>query len=518
MDNVEHKADRYRFLMSLDPKTEDTDHLLGLVGELTDVSSDLGKAEGMNHAISAGEDLFKHVLAPNQQMLLNYFLGNAWDGLRQISRGNTDKLWDWEQDEIERSILHYRKALNYSEHSDLPKSRKCQILTNLANALDHVGRFVEAISLWDAATSGDPAFAMALGNRGLGLSNYGMALTDAVHRSLFLKGSHEHLKRALTLGIEEHSKVTFTSRMQAIERLLKPEYLEKDLDLEHHSLGSNEEEVRYRKWCLKNRLFLNPLNDLGTFSIASGDVLNVPSIAQPINEGPYFHGYLNQIKQEFVSARCLYYEGTEVPTDHFSDKGILLFDTLDYPVYSMSTEKTKAAFRMMYSLFDKVAFFLNAYLQLHIQETNVTFKTIWYRSQTRKKGIRKEFASRKNWPMRGLFWVSKDLFENRKDFVEALDPDSRQLDEIRHQLEHKYLKLHDSPWSPELYTSGGLAERIAFSIRRDTFERMTMNLMKLVREALIYLTLAVILEERNRASADTKTNMLQTSLRAIQKS
>jgi LA2681-like HEPN len=41
-----------------------------------------------------------------------------------------------------------------------------------------------------------------------------------------------------------------------------------------------------------------------------------------------------------------------------------LYNTLDYPTYSVAIEKVKAAYRLAYSLFDKIAFFLNAYLDL----------------------------------------------------------------------------------------------------------------------------------------------------------
>jgi len=44
----------------------------------------------------------------------------------------------------------------------------------------------------------------------------------------------------------------------------------------------------------------------------------------------------NQLKQEFVSARYLYYEGITSEAVHFSDKKVYLYDTLDAPVYSLA--------------------------------------------------------------------------------------------------------------------------------------------------------------------------------------
>src|SRR5207245_1998729 len=88
-------------------------------------------------------------------------------------------------------------------------------------------------------------------------------------------------------------------------------------------------------------------------------------------------GFFNQIKQEFVSARYLYYEGLRSKGPHFSDRDVLLYNTLDYPVYSLATEKLRAAFRLAYSLFDKISFFLNHYLQLGHNPNKVSFRGVW---------------------------------------------------------------------------------------------------------------------------------------------
>ena len=78
------------------------------------------------------------------------------------------------------------------------------------------------------------------------------------------------------------------------------------------------------------------MNDLGPFPIAAHDVLCLPSIVVGIGEGPYYVGFYNQMKQEFTSARYLYYEAITTEKIHFSDKGVLLMNTLDYPSYSLS--------------------------------------------------------------------------------------------------------------------------------------------------------------------------------------
>ena len=70
-----------------------------------------------------------------------------------------------------------------------------------------------------------------------------------------------------------------------------------------------------------------------------------------------------------------------------------MFNTLDYPSYSLAVERMKAAFRMAYSLFDKIAYFLNEYLRLGIPERNVSFRTLWYEDQQKKKGLKRSSTS-----------------------------------------------------------------------------------------------------------------------------
>jgi hypothetical protein len=209
------------------------------------------------------------------------------------------------------------------------------------------------------------------------------------------------------------------------------------------------------------------------------------------------------MKQEFVSARYLYYEGINPERGHFSDKAVLLFNTLDYPSYSLAVEKMKASFRAAYSLLDKIAYFLNHYLQLSIPEKQVSFRTFWYEAQTKKNGLRKDFQQRRNWPLRGLFWLSKDLYEDKPGFKESIEPDAQELNDIRNHLEHKYLKIHEDLWpGPPAHDdeiSRALADTLAFSIYRQDFKEKTLRLIKMARAALIYLSLAIHSEERKRA-------------------
>ena len=65
-----------------------------------------------------------------------------------------------------------------------------------------------------------------------------------------------------------------------------------NFDLNQRSLGATQEERSYRHWCLRERLFLNPLNEAYTDSVAASDVLHLPSHIYRIEEAPTVSGVL----------------------------------------------------------------------------------------------------------------------------------------------------------------------------------------------------------------------------------
>ena len=480
------------------------DKAIQALGILIDISCDLLRSEGFNHALKQSERLLSQDLSETQRSTIHYFVGNAWSGLRALKHSGQEKIWDWEQIEIENEILNFRLCNQCSIRSEQDSVRFCQTNTNLGNTLSHVGRFVDAILYWDMALRQNPTFGMALANKGFGLVSYARSLYDNGHVGVFLKFAYSLLKRGLqTDDIHTGGRTTFEQTAKDVEARVGKEFLNEPLDMTNYSLGDSEAEQRYRRWCMDNHLFLNPLNDLSSCNIAARDILSCPSLYTSIDESsaspPAYFGFYNQIKQEYVSARYLFYDSAESSEPHYSDRDVLLYNTLDYPCYGLNSEKVKIAFRMVYSLFDKIAYFINEYLRLKIPDKKTSFKTLWYNKQQKSKGLRDEFADLKNWPFRGLFWLAKDLSENRREYRESMEPDARSLVDIRNYLEHKYLTITE-------YDMSGIGDKVdktrskVYSISRDDFALKTLRLMKLARAALIYLSLGVHIEERKRLS------------------
>lgn len=481
-----------------------------LIGMIIDSSDIYGLPEGTQRALELCDELAERSLDDGKMALLHYFRANAWASHRKRKHKDINVAWAWEQPEVLRELFHLRSALRHSGFKQLDTVRRCQILTSAANLLNTLGRCTEAIEYWNRALDIIPQFGMALANRGYGYMSYARTLYDQGHAIAMMKFAHDDLRKATAPSAFFESpgyddvKEAMACEADDIAAHFDLEKVAASLKLENYSLGRSKGERAYRSWCLEHRLFLMPLNDLGPYPIAARDILTLPNLVVGVGEPPTLIAYFNQLKQEYVAARYLYYDGTREQKPHFADRGVLLYDTLDYPAYSLAVEKVKAAYRMTYSLFDKLAFFINAYWQLGMEEWSIKFRSVWY--TTSKKGrsrtLRDCFIGYENWPLRGLFWLSKDLLEQDTELADTMEPDAKALNTIRNHLEHKYLKVHDWPWTSERFADfshDGLRDSMAYSLTRADIEAKALRLIRLARAGLIYLSLAVRREEQLRA-------------------
>ena len=262
----------------------------------------------------------------------------------------------------------------------------------------------------------------------------------------------------------------------------------------------SEYDLVYRIWCLENRLFLNPLNDIGTHPRAASDVLHLPAFHAEAKYGSLLFGLINQMKIEFATAHHYVFEGLLFEEVDFDDEDILMADTLDGQAHSVAVEKLRTAFRTSYSIFDKIAFFLNFYLGLKIPASQVNFRRIWLEEQRRSRDLKPEFEDRPNWLLRGLYWLSRDLQTHKTD-SDAIDPDAKDLTRIRNHIEHCHLMIHEGNWIADGRGRGGEApDGSCYSIDREDFTLRTLRLLKLARSALIYLVFSVCAEETTNSS------------------
>lgn len=422
-----------------------------------------------------------------------YFRSNIQSAIQTIQDPQS---WKWRQPHRERQILYLRRAIEHKTFLLLPEVMQASILVNLGNSLSAFGRGLEAIELYDSALDLVPNYAMAQGNRGEAMYALLRSIPDPSHAHLLAAYAHQYLEATLAADANwengnTNAKVHYKSYADHIAGKIDPEQIRREQSLDEFSLGKSKAERSYRLWSLEHNLFLNPLNVLGKHSIAAADRMNLPSHITPIMDPPQYIAWFNQMKQEYIGARWLLYEGTRLPRRHFADRESFLVNTLDYPAYSLQTEKLRTAFRLAYGLLDKVAGFVNTYYKLGMDAKRVDLRNVW---RDKKVDLRPEFVDKKNLALRGLYWLALDVIGDDPGDQDSIAPEAAELKRIRNLLEHRSLVLREMGTASPM----GAVETIALS----DFERHALHILKLARAALMYLAFSMRLEEEERHASD----------------
>ena len=398
------------------------------------------------------------------------------------------------------AIWYFRHAedlVNQIEEAEDTKSHitgfKMILYVNLGNALDFCGRKCSAIDYYCKAIKVHP-FGMALGNIGRCLERYADLEGDVGHRAVLFKTAYKYYleaEQSADVYTYQEARDGFHRHREAMELRFGKDVLESPTIYDPVGTGSVEEKS-YRYWCLENHLFLNTLNDLLENNPSfMTDPLHITSITTGIEQvqPPFVFEMFDQVKEEFIYARHLLYEVTHGDYEvHYADRETHLDDILNYSTYSIRLEKLKTAFRTIYSLLDRIAFLLNSYLGLGIGEKQVGFDRIWD-ALADKEG--------QNIAIGALHWINRDF---KDKFGEADTPHTKKLKDLRNALEHKFVSVHMLPVENEVE----LGRDFIYRISEEHLISYTTNLIKIVREALIELTVAIRIEEYKRHNDNEK--------------
>ena len=457
-------------------------------------------------------DEIKQILIDNnlssiEKIILYYDLGNAYADLDYLHNRKGNNIWVYNNDEHVNAIKAYRKCVKLNCHDkDLQNSVFMQCHTNIGNMFSESGRVIYAINSWQRALDISPNFGMAQGNLGVGLVEYAKSLYDNNHAFLISQKAYAFLKESIkSVDVYKEAKSQFMFYKEMLESRFSAESLNDEKLFPNYFEGISQQEMQYRKWAVKNSLFLNPLNDIYYDSFVAHDIIHLPNITTSIYEPPKYHGLLNEIKQQYVSARYMYYSYLQQEDNYdkdFSDKENLLIDTLDYALYGYKYELLRSAYKNLYSILDKIAFFINEYFKLNHTARSISFNTIWYEEkQKNKASIKTKIESLTNNPLRGLYYLSKDFYSYDLEYLNVTDADAQELADLRNCLEHRYVKITQYKNNP---SETGRYDVFAYQITIDEFKRKTEKLLHCVREAIIYLSLAVHINEKKNLPTDAK--------------
>ena len=149
-----------------------------------------------------------------------------------------------------------------------------------------------------------------------------------------------------------------------------------------------------------------------------------------------------------------------------------------------------------FSLKREIAYFLNSYFDLGIKDKDITFSSVWKSEKIGRNGYsyKNVLNIENNFPLASLYWISQDFDEK---LGEDSNPELKRLREIRNFLEHKYtiVALNYNANNPfQSHPS-------ALYLDESELNEKTLELFKVVREAIICLSLCVNTEERRKREA-----------------
>lgn len=276
--------------------------------------------------------------------------------------------------------------------------------------------------------------------------------------------------------------VNFISKFEEVKEHFKT-YNDLSVNIKYKA----KEEIDYRRWCLRNRLFLNSMNDITDAMVAAQDILQFPNHVVKIGEGPYFSSAFSDIKNRFCKARYMFYLALNKTYPKWLENDLYLTDTLDYVDFSTSTEILKVSFRLCFSILDSLTSLMNEYFECGSEKP--FFKPSW---------IRKNFANTNNPFIDALYWLACDLTDNSniKNW-KAPNPSARNIRILRNNFEHNWVRI--SQESNSLWLN---KHDYAQIISRNTLELETLSMFKYTRSAILYFTFAVTVNERIKNNKD----------------
>ena len=448
------------------------------------------------HAIKLAEELErrKDITSAKRALLYSYLI-NAWNV------NNKDAL-AWENKALGKEIFYGRKALLEKDFNKLPLGTRLSIYTNLGNALFQTRRILDAIEYYNLALSYKPDFGMALGAKARAISSYAYFIRNTeAGIALYSYAEELYLKAVASHSTQKHALPAFKNNLNKITQFLNKLGRPKETNAYNFLPLRKGKANAYHLWCLQNDLILNPVNLIPGYKNIK-DTVHTPSMFTDTGKIPPFYAYFNQLKQEFLAARFLCFEGTEhLYQKHYSDRYGYLLQTYDHALWDYHTQQVKLAFLTAYAVLDKVAMYIDSYFNLHQPKEKINFRSVWYQhcdmtyNKKKRPILREEFVRHSNGALLSLHWLSKDFRYSNNAFY-ALEPEADKLKDIRNNLEHHFFQIRMIDDK-----SSGIE-----GIDEQSLRSKTIKLLKLVHYALTYLAFAVTIEEEKKDKQDTPSD------------
>lgn len=389
-----------------------------------------------------------------------YTLANCYSEVHQYHSTQ------WYSEDLSKAVINYRKALYTIKSIEYPNvnhiNLRSRIETNLANWLSSQGRVLCCIPYWNTAIelNTNP---VAIINKAENEFFIARHLYDSSHvyfhyyqAYLLINLGQDHIDL-----LHDEQKIAYSENGKFLDFKTWFEENFKPSDFDSYETFKEDTDTRkqldYLKWCGNNCLFLNDLNDVCTNEIVYQDIFTLPGFSQEINaslaihEDYVYHSNFDEIKNDYCYARYLIFSAHNIPNEqqHFFNKTYPHIDDMVHSLTNLKSSHYKSAFRTLYSIFDKIAYFLNSFFDLNDVNTKVYFHNVFGQLKNDKLKPHKKLVDSKNCFLHALFYILKDIRDsNQKGEIQDttshwLDPDAKAFSDIRNAMEHRSLKIVD---------------------------------------------------------------------------
>lgn len=448
-------------------------------------------------------DHFKKLIKedPKNKQIYLYNMGNTFytmviTGLKESS----DKL----NQEIINDLI---KAKDCFEESLKINENQPDIWINKGITLKKLGRYLEALECYDRAILLNNKHCNAWGNRGrtcLRLSKLmehegdrdklflDSMIYQAIELRMYPDYEIENIDKEFVKDFVNKNKIQID-----FEKLLKEQMPKKKRILGNNSFNLFSEQTMdfksfYYDLCEKHNLFLNVHFDCNNCGYSTLDLIKVKFMVS-INDSkkPYdlFKKWFTLV-DDYKTSRFL------LVLSQFRHKDFIFLDKQRYePDYSLNyllnVELLKNSFLTAMNIYDKVAFFLNEYMELGFDDEDISF--LASNSIFNKY---KDILEKNDWSIDlvALDSIRQDL--EKKEF--------KKLAEIRNYIVHRYFVLHSIVDVEKLTYPYDISETETPLEHKDyhmdinEFFNLTIKALRNIRNALFSLTFFISQKEKSK--------------------
>lgn len=467
-----------------------------------------------------------------------YILANCSSKIYQYRNEN------WYSQSLIDTVNLYEKAVFLLGKNNENDGLLSFALTNLGNFLSSQGRCFCAQSYWDKAIELD-GNQVAIVAKAQNMLFRGAQIFDKSHAQIHYYYANKLIEIALEniSKLQEEQKISLLSNgnLNRFHCWFESNFEEENFNFlkEYKQKTKSKVEDRYLRWVADKKLFINDLNDLCKYEIVYQDILGLPSIKYKLNnllslkESLVFHSNYDELRNDFTYARFLIFQASETNDEsiHFYNQTYSHTEDTLHAIDNLKTSHMKSAFKILYSIFDKSAYLLAKYLNLDINDREISFSKIFGKYKNKKFEPTVELNNSSNFFLHALFYILKEIEDGKRHKDEK-----HRLAKIRNHLEHRSFRIVDD-FGYELNTTYDqvtpynfnkaierkeylenknlvnsseykkliddinekeLKRNYIFEMPLAEFENSLMDLAKLVRNSIMYLSLAIHFEETQK--------------------